>query len=101
MMELIKEGLYLESYKRVNLITGDEMTVRKLHSADGYCFYDLADEYYDEDGNRIPEEDVKPNMRLYYQYMSLATNRNLADFVSVPIEEGYEIVNVSNPHGAE
>lgn len=90
-------GIYLESYERTNPITGAVMIVRILHSADGYCFYDKTQRYADENGNMIPEENVTPEMRKYYQYMALATNRNLSDFVSVPIEEEYEIVNVNNP----
>lgn len=92
-----QEGLYLESYMRTNPLTGQEILCRILHSADGYCFYDLADEYYDEEGNPIPEEAVQPEMRIYYQYMSLTPFRNLSDFISVPIDPAYEIVNVSNP----
>lgn len=90
-------GLYVETYESTNPFTGATVTRRILHSADGYCFYDLADQYCDVMGNIIPEEDVTPTMRRYYQYMSLASNRVLTDFISVPIEDGYEIVNVNNP----
>lgn len=90
-IELIKEGLYLESYVRTNSITGAKMTIRKLYSADGYCFYDRADEYYDDKGNYIPEEDVLPTMRIYYRYMSLAENRNIEELVPVKKQEGYNV----------
>lgn len=94
-----QEGLYVESYERVNSITGVVYTHRILHSADGYCFYDLVDTYYDDEGNQIPEEDVRPEMRVYYQYMSLTPFRNLSDFISVPVDPAYEIVNA--PIGTE
>lgn len=90
-------GLYVETYERTNSITGATVIVRILHSADGYCFYDLADEYYDDKGNLVPEENVTPEMRTYYQYMAIPQSRDITDFISVPIEEGFGIVNVNNP----
>lgn len=86
-------GLYLESYTRMNLITGKPMLCRFLHSADGYCFYYLQDKYYDEEGNEIPENEVTPEMRIYYQYMSITESTDIADFISVPVDPAYEIVN--------
>ena len=91
-----QEGLYVESYTRINSLTGNEMVVRILHSADGYCFYDAADVYYDEEGNQIPDLEVAPTMRIYYQYMAIPESKNINDFVSVPIQPEYEIANRSN-----
>lgn len=90
-------GLYLESYEDTNIFTGVPILRRILHSADGYCFYDLADEYYDAMGDIIPEENVTPEMRIYYQYMALAPSKDINDLVSVPIQDGYEIVGTTNP----
>lgn len=92
----IQTGLYLESYERINFITGLPMIVRILHSGDGYCFYDSSTEYYDEEGNPIPNDEVSSEMRMYYQYMAIPESKDINDFVSVPIEPGYEIANTSN-----
>lgn len=98
----LQTGLYLEEQTRV--VAGAERTFRYLHSSDGYCFYDLSDEYADDEGNPIPEVEVQPSQRRYYQmmYLSLAysswTYDQLnAQFISVPIEEGYEIVSITPP----
>lgn len=68
-----------------------------LYSSEGYCFYLISDlANYDEDGNLLPE-----NQRVYAQYMSSAyqtVEQINADVVSVPVQEGYEIVSVSNNH---
>ena len=90
----IQEGLWLNSYTRV--INGTEYTFRHLYSSEGYCFYDLQDEYYDEEGNRIPEEDVLPSQRMYYQYMAIPMTKDINDLVSVPVDDSYEIVNKPN-----
>ena len=62
-----------------------------LYSSEGYCFYEIANNL-DEEGNLRPE-----NERIYAQYMS--TTYTTVDeinekIVSVPIQEGYEIVSV-------
>lgn len=88
-----QEGLYVESYERVNSITGVVYTHRILHSADGYCFYDKTEVFYDEEGNEVPEAEITPAMRTYYQYMSLAAAVDITNFVSVPVDPAYEIVN--------
>ena len=88
-----QEGLYVEIYERVNSLTGVVMLRRILHSADGYCFYDRTAVIYDEEGNEVPENEVAPEMRTYYQYMSIVESTNIADFISVPVDPAYEIVN--------
>ena len=98
----IQTGLYLEEQTRT--ISGRVYTFRYLHSADGYCFYDTADEIYDADGNLIPDEDVLPEQRMYYQWMALAIQMSAwtyeqlnAKFISVPVDDGYEIVGNKPP----
>lgn len=91
----IQTGLYLYEYESV---IG---TMRKLYSSEGYCFYDIDDEHYDEEGNLIPPEEVLPEQRTYAQYASLPiqmTNWTIeqlnAKFISVPVDPSYEIVSV-------
>ena len=79
----LQVGLYLEEYNVT--IMGTTYLKRKLHSSDGYCFYDV------EDTNEPP---------IYMQNISLAnefatwTHEQLnARFISIPIEEGMEIAN--------
>lgn len=99
----IQTGLYV--YDEQKVIGGNTYTFRKLYSGDGYCFYDLNDEIYDEEGNLIPADQVQPNQRPYYRYMALAiiqsswTYEQLnARFISVPIDPSYEIVSVTTPN---
>ena len=98
----IQTGLFLYEYQRT--IGGNVYTHRQLYSAEGYCFYDLADEYYDEEGNTIPEENVQPSQRLYYRFMGLAISYSTwtydqlnAQFISVPVQDGFEIVSTTPP----
>ena len=88
-----QEGLYLESYNRMNLITGKKMLCRFLHSSEGYCFYDKSDKHYDEEGNELSESEVKPEDRTYYQYMPIVESTDISNFVSVKIDESFEMVN--------
>lgn len=63
----------------------------RLYSAEGYCFY-CPDENLDEDGNLLPE-----NERIYAQYRATTCttiDQINARFVSVPVQDGYEIVSV-------
>ena len=97
----IQTGLWL--YEHQTTIGGNVYTLRKLYSAEGYCFYDSEAEIYDEEGNLIPDEDVLPNQRTYMQYIALAVNLSSwtydqlnAKYISVPVQDGYEIVSVPN-----
>lgn len=98
----IQTGLFLHEYQRT--IGGTEYTFRELYSSSEYCFYDLVDEYYDEEGNRIPEEDVQPSQRIYYQFMGLGCYNTMtydqlnAQFISVPVDPTYEIVSTTPEH---
>lgn len=89
----IQTGLYL--LETPFTVSGVQYTRRELFSADGYCFWEVNQpENYDEEGNLLPLE-----RRMFAQYASLSayyTTVELinADFISVPVEDGYEIVSV-------
>lgn len=93
--ELLQTGLYVYRYERT--IAGNVYLAGALYSSEGYCFYDLEQaENYDEEGNLVPAEN-----RVYAQYQLLSTtsaaktNEELNQrFVSVPVQDGYEIVSV-------
>ena len=87
----IQTGLYLYEYQRV--ISGTTYTFRQLYSSEGYCFYDSTDEFRDQEGNLIPSDEILPTQRMYYQFMQIPLSKNLNDFVSVLVEEGFQIVN--------
>lgn len=92
----IQTGLWaeLDTYT----VNGSPRSHYRLYSAEGYCFYWLSNpENYDEEGNLKP-----PAERVYATYMSCSILDTLesinADVVSVPVEEGFEIVSTpSNP----
>ena len=86
----IQTGLWAYLYSFT--VSGVTRSYYKLYSAEGYCFYDLGQpENYDEEGNLVP-----PEQRVYAQYAScLYPLEEINDhYVSVPVEEGYEIVSV-------
>ena len=95
----IQTGLYLYEYQKT--IGGNTYTFRQLYSHENYCFWDIEDEQnYDEEGNLKSE-----NERLYAQYASLAismstwTHEQLnARFISVPIQDGFDILGGGNNH---
>ena len=66
----------------------------ELYSAEGYCFYSLSiPENYVE--GEIGGELLPLEQRIYAQYMSTpySTVEEInADIVSLPVEEGYEIL---------
>lgn len=93
----IQTGLYV--YDTTTIIAGTTYPKRKLYSAEGYCFWQVSNpENYDEEGNLLPAEE-----RVYAQYSSLAVSQATwtyeqlnAEFISVPVQEGFEIVSVPN-----
>ncbi len=90
----IQTGLYLYEYERT--IGGTTYTFRQLYSAEGYCFYWLSNpENYDEEGNLLPA-----NQRKYATFKTCAISATLesinADNISVPVEDGYEILSGGN-----
>lgn len=96
------EELQTGLYKKLVVEHAGSLTITysELYSADGYCFYDVTEEIYDEEGNLIPPEDVQPSQRTYAQYCAtpITDNDELnAKYVSVPVDPSYEIVSVDNP----
>lgn len=88
-------GLYLYLYTRT--IGGREYTFGEVYSSEGYCFYEVGQpENYDEEGNLLP-----PEQRVYAQY-STTLCRTIEEvnacYVSVPVQDGYEIVSAGNNH---
>ena len=104
--ELISTGLYVYRYQIT--VSGTVRTLGRLYSTEGYCFYDNEAEVYDEEGNLIAPEDILPEQRIYAQYSSLPvalaskTNEELAArFISVPVDDSYEIVSIGNDDNTE
>ncbi len=86
---LYKEGLYI--VETVITVANRPITKWELYSAEGWCFYDLAQpENYDEEGNLLP-----PAQRVYAQYgiMNKNEDRVTNEIICVPVEEGFEIVS--------
>ena len=94
---LYKEGLYIVETPLT--LNGIPITKWELYSADGWCFYDLEQpENYDEEGNLLPAED-----RVYAQYMIMRKNEEYVtnNIISVPVQDGYEIVSVGGNNNHE
>lgn len=88
----IQKGLYLEELQKQ--IGGAIYTFRELHSADGYCFYEVEQEQELADN----EEQETPT-KTYMKYIRLGigsaqwTDEQINEkYISVPIETGFEIV---------
>lgn len=84
----IQNGLwaYLHSFT----VGGVTRSYYKLYSAEGYCFYYVDQpENYDEDGKL-----KAPTERVYAQFSTCVYPFEEINehYVSVPIEDGYEIV---------
>lgn len=96
----IQTGLYAHLYTYT--VGGNVRTRYNIYSAEGYCFYSLQiPENFDEEGNLRPAEE-----RMYATFMACSHILTLEDInamlVSVPAEEGYEIVSQpSNPSVTE
>lgn len=86
----IQKGLFLEEHAFI--VYGKTYFNSRLHSANGYCFYDKTEEVYDEEGNLVT--DVKPTQR-HYMTRIITPITNIEElnktYISVPIEEGFEI----------
>lgn len=91
----IQTGLFL--LETPVTINGMQFIRRELFSAEGYCFWEVNQpENYDEEGNLLP-----PERRVYATYMTCgyATIEQInAHIISVPYEEGYEVVSVGGSH---
>ena len=74
-------------------VSGVTYSFYDIYSAEGYCFWEIQQpENYDEYGDLLPLE-----QRVFAQYMSTGytTIEELnANFESVPVQDGYEIVSV-------
>lgn len=92
----VQTGLWLYTYTKT--IGSNTYTFGEVYASEGYCFYNLTvGENFDEEGNLVPAED-----RVYAVYSTAGLNATAdsvnAIFVSVPYQEGYEVVNVpTNP----
>ena len=89
----VQTGLWAEA-RTISLGSMTRVSHR-LYSAEGYCFYILANSL-DEEGNLLPEE-----QRTYYTYMNSGyqtIEQVNANVVSVPVEDGYEIVGGGSNH---
>jgi hypothetical protein len=94
---LYKEGLYIVESEIT--VAGNAITKWELYSAEGWCFYDLEqpENWVDGEvgGTLVPE-----NQRVYAQYMIMAKDEEYVtnNIISVPVQEGFEIVSVGNDH---
>ena len=84
----IQNGLYWEL---VTEVISSILTIKysKLYAGEGYHFHDTTEEYYDEEGNRIPFEEVEEERRNYLTYCSTPeiTEEELnARFISCKLE---------------
>lgn len=87
----IQTGLW--AHLKELILDGEDYSHYNVYSADGYCFYDRNNDLnLDEDGNLKPAEE-RIYMRISYTPYKTIEELN-EDYVSVPIEEGYEIVSV-------
>ena len=84
----IQNGLW--AHLHTFTVGGITRSYYELYSAEGYCFYYIDQpENYDEEGNL-----KQPTERVYAQYCTCMypfeeINQH---YVSVPVEDGYEIV---------
>lgn len=90
----IQTGLFAHLHSFT--VSGTTYSFYDLYSSEGYCFWSVNQpENYDEDGDLLPLE-----QRVFAQYACTsyttieALNEN---FISVPVQEGYEIVSISKP----
>lgn len=78
-------------------VGGEDDTHYIIYSAEGYCFWEVDQpENYDEDGNLKPAEE-----RVYATYASTCfttIDEVNEHFISVPYQEGYEVVSFGDEH---
>lgn len=76
---------------------GNTIPYGELFAAEGYCFYDLnRAENYDEEGNLLPAANLI--YEIHCTCVEETAEAINAYIVSVPYQEGYEVVNVpTNP----
>lgn len=91
----VQTGLWW--HHRTFTFNGNVYNSGAVYASEGYCFYITnVPENYDDEGNLKPA-----NERLYALYATsvCATEEEVnATYISVPYQEGYEVVSVpSNP----
>lgn len=89
----VQTGLW--AYPKEFIYNGIDRSHYNVYSSEGYCFWEVSQpENYDEEGNLKPLEE-----RVFAQYAvtPYTTIEEVnAAFVSVPAQDGYEIVSVGN-----
>lgn len=89
----IQTGLW--AYLHTFTVSGITRSRYKIYSSEGYCFWSVdIPENYDEEGNLLPLED-----RMFATYASTpyTTIEELNSvFISVPYQEGYEVVSAGS-----
>lgn len=89
----IQTGLW--AYRVEYTFAGKPRVRHELYSAEGYCFYNLQQpENYDEEGKLLPHDQL---VYATYASTSYSTIEDLnTNFISVPYQEGYEVVSAGN-----
>lgn len=89
----IQTGLW--AHNRQFTFDGIFYSVYDLYSAEGYCFWEVNQpENYDEEGNLKPPVERVYSRIAYTPYETIEElNEN---FISVPIEPGFEITSGEN-----
>lgn len=82
MVTKIKEGL-LQEYNEFKVL-GEVKFNYKIIAEEGYCFYDKTEVYLDENGNEVKN---------YMRFIIIPPSKNVSDFVAVPIQSDFELVN--------
>lgn len=82
MVTKISEGLLQEYNEFIAL--GKVKFNYIITAEEGYCFYDKTEVYVDEEGNEIKN---------YMRFIIIPPSKNVSDFVAVPIQSDFELVN--------
>lgn len=89
----VQTGLWWDYQPFTSPINGDTVHYGELYASEGYCFYDLNQpENYDEEGNLLPATDLV--YAVWCTCLESSAEGINAYIVSVPYQEGYEVVNV-------
>lgn len=91
----VQTGLWASEKRYISPVTGTEKMFYNVYSSEGYVFWEVAQpENYDEEGNLLPLE-----QRVFATFISsvCTTIEEVNEaFVSVPYQDGYEVVSVGN-----
>lgn len=87
-------GLWAYEKRYISPVTNTEKMFYDVYSSEGYVFWEVAQpENYDEEGNLLPLE-----QRVFATFISSVCKtieEVNAAFISVPYQEGFEVVSVS------